>query len=104
MANAYRVLGVSQTTSDEEVRRRYLSLVHRFPPEREPAQFRRIQDAYEALRDRRARLRYLTFEPSRGESLEEWIAELRRDAMRPGLDAVREMYRVESSAEGAAPE
>ena len=95
MANPYKVLEVGPEAGDEEIRAKYHALLRRFPPEREPDAFGRIQKAYEAVRDVRSRLRFLLFEPSGGESFEEWIEEVRCEtaASRLSLERIREMFR-----------
>ena len=45
------VLGLAPGADDSEIRRRYLELVRRHPPEREPDLFREIHAAYELARD-----------------------------------------------------
>ena len=50
-----QVLGVGPTAGDEEIRAAYLSKVKENPPDRSPAAFERIRDAYEILRDPRRR-------------------------------------------------
>lgn len=94
MPNPYRVLGIPLDADDDTVRRSYLRLLHRFPPQREPEAFKRIRAAYETLQDLRSRLRHLLFCPSRGESLEEWIEEVRSDpgSARLGLEDIRRLY------------
>lgn len=94
MANPYDVLGVPPHADDAAIRRSYLALVRKFPPERAPDEFRRIQAAYDAVRDLRSRLRYFLFAPSRGESLDSWIAELRSESAseRWTLDRIRGLY------------
>lgn len=47
----YDVLGVGPEASPDEIRRRYLTLVREFPPEREPERFAQIRAAYDQLRD-----------------------------------------------------
>ncbi len=47
----FQVLGVAQDATESEIRTRYLDLVKKFPPDRDPDQFRKIQAAYEAARD-----------------------------------------------------
>jgi len=49
--NPHQVLGVNSDAREEDIRQRYLELVRRFPPDREPEQFARIRAAYDALRD-----------------------------------------------------
>lgn len=50
------VLGVDNDASDEAIKQRYLALVRRFPPDREPDRFQEIRRAYEAIRGERERL------------------------------------------------
>ena len=59
------ILGVSPDAGDERIRDAYLQKVKEHPPDREPAEFERIRDAYEALRDprRRARQVFLSADP-----------------------------------------
>ncbi len=95
MASPFRVLGVGPEAGDEEIREKYHALLRRFPPEREPASFERIQKAYQKVRDVRSRLRFLLFEPSQGECLEEWIEEVRCEtaSSRLSLERIRGMFR-----------
>jgi DnaJ-class molecular chaperone len=55
--DANHILGVAANAGDEEIRAAYLSKVKEFPPDRAPAEFERIRDAYETLRDPRRRAR-----------------------------------------------
>ena len=97
MPNPYRVLGIDAAAApdDATIRSRYAELVRRSPPERDPATFQKLRAAYEALADRRARLRFLLFEPSQGESLDEWIDEIRHGTgdKRLGLGQIRAILR-----------
>ncbi len=56
MRDPFTVLGVDEAADDTEIRRRYLALVRRFPPDREPERFQDYRAAYEALSDERKRL------------------------------------------------
>jgi len=47
----FSVLGVPREASEEEIRARYLELVKKFPPDRDPDKFREIRSAYEAAKD-----------------------------------------------------
>jgi len=53
----FLVLGVSPEADDDEIKRRYLAQVRLHSPERAPERFQEIRAAYEAIRDRRGRLR-----------------------------------------------
>jgi len=57
----YIVLGVTPEASDEEIRTRYLELVKRHTPEKDPVRFQEITSAYESIKTIRKRLaaRYL---------------------------------------------
>ena len=57
------ILGVAANAREEEIRAAYLSKVKEFPPDRAPAEFEKIRDAYDTLRDprKRARTMFLTF-------------------------------------------
>ena len=52
----FAVLGVDDDAGDETIRQRYLALVRRFPPDREPDRFQEVRQAYEAIRGERERL------------------------------------------------
>lgn len=46
---AFEALGILPTANAAEIRRAYFAAVRRHPPHADPAAFRRIRDAYEAL-------------------------------------------------------
>jgi curved DNA-binding protein CbpA len=52
------VLGVGEDATDEQIRAAYLNKLKQFPPDRSPAEFEQVRDAYEFLRDRRQRFRH----------------------------------------------
>jgi DnaJ-class molecular chaperone len=54
--DSFAVLGVDEDAGDEAIRQRYLALVRRFPPDREPDRFQEVRQAYEAIRGQRERL------------------------------------------------
>ena len=53
----YHILGLDETAGDPEIRNRYLELVKKFTPEQHPEWFIKITKAYEALKDRRSRIK-----------------------------------------------
>ncbi|HEV2134623.1 MAG TPA: J domain-containing protein [Terracidiphilus sp.] len=57
----YATLGVSPGAGDAEIRTAYLARLKEFPPDRAPAEFERVRDAYDLLRDRRRRAQYTLF-------------------------------------------
>lgn len=64
--NPYEILGVTSETDDDKVRKAYLELVRRYPPERFPEKFTLISDAYQTLKDENSRLRYYLFNTDPG--------------------------------------
>lgn len=63
--DANRILGVAANAGEEEIRAAYLAKVKEFPPDRAPAEFETIRDAWDTLRDprKRARAMFSTGEP-----------------------------------------
>jgi curved DNA-binding protein CbpA len=59
--NPYAVLTVDTEADDEHIRAAYLAKLKQFPPDRCPAEFEQVRDAYELLRDRRRRALYTLF-------------------------------------------
>ncbi|CEP68868.1 DnaJ domain [Moorella glycerini] len=51
----YQILGLEPGASAAAIKRAYLQLVRRHPPEQQPEEFKRIRAAYEQLKDARAR-------------------------------------------------
>jgi len=57
----YLSLGLLPDASDEEIRNSYLQGVKKHTPEKDPVKFRRITEAYEAIKDERSRIRIKIF-------------------------------------------
>ena len=76
MSDPYEILGLAPDSDDEAIRRRYLELVRKYPPEHYPERFADVRKAYESLRDLNTRLRYRLFEAGKGESIEALIEEV----------------------------
>jgi len=60
-SDPYAVLGLEPGAGDEQIRAAYLARLKQFPPDRSPAEFERIRDAYDVLRDRRKRAQHTLF-------------------------------------------
>jgi len=71
----YDVLELPPDADDEAIRRKYLELVRRFPPEHHPEKFAAIRAAYESLKDLNTRLRHRLFERGRRETIDTLIEE-----------------------------
>jgi curved DNA-binding protein CbpA len=76
MSDPYKVLGLPPDSDDEAIRRRYLELVRRFPPEHHPEKFTAIRAAYESLRDLTTRVQYRLFEAGENDTIEAIAEEL----------------------------
>lgn len=62
MPDPYLILGVASDADDEAIRAAYLAAVKACPPERDPARFVALREAYEAIGNRRARLAHELFD------------------------------------------
>ena len=59
MANElYERLGVAPAASDDEIKKAYFRMVRQHPPEKDPDGFKRLREAYDTLRDAKARRSY----------------------------------------------
>ncbi len=85
----FEILGVAPEADDEEIRRAYLQLVQKFPPDREPERFRRIREAYDTLKDARSRMKYKLFHLPELEDLKAFAYRLH--PRRPTLAQFRKM-------------
>lgn len=55
LLDPYKVLQIGRQAGADEIKKAYFEQVRRFPPEREPVQFKRIRAAYDAIRTPEAR-------------------------------------------------
>ena len=95
--NPFAVLGLDEDASDAAVRAAYLAAVRAHPPDRDPAGFQRIREAYDAIRDEDRRLDLRLFGPpplDRLEALLEAFPDERRHVgPDPWLAVLRETRR-----------
>ena len=75
MPDPYTIFDLPPDSDDETIRRRYLSLVRTHTPERDPARFSAIREAYEILRDPIHRMRYRLFEAGKDDSIDAILKE-----------------------------
>lgn len=87
MKTAYEQLGVAETAGDEEIRKAYLLQIQLYPPDRDPAQFQLVRDAYDLIKNKRSRANYRLFH-SAPVDIKELFASSFADgtARRPGVD------------------
>ncbi|MFO7495577.1 MAG: J domain-containing protein [Desulfobacterales bacterium] len=64
--NPYEILGVSPDADDAAIRKAYLELVRRYPPDHHPQRFAAVSDAYQILKDEGTRLRHRLFNTDPG--------------------------------------
>lgn len=60
--NPYLILDVPDDADDEAIRRSYLTQLRRHSPDTDPVGFRRVQAAYQSIRDIDARCHWWYFE------------------------------------------
>jgi len=65
----YEVLGLTPGASEEEIRAAWVKKVKEFPPDRSPAEFEQVRNAYDALRDPRRMARARLFSAAFSEPL-----------------------------------
>ena len=61
MKTAFELLSLPEDVDDTMVKRAYLSKIKLFPPDKAPEQFQQIRGAYDAIKDKRSRMRYQLF-------------------------------------------
>jgi len=57
--NPQTIIGVTPDATPEEIRAAYLNKIKEYPPEKFPAEFERVRDAYTILNDARYRSRLM---------------------------------------------
>lgn len=75
------VLGVSQYADEAEIRSRYLELVKKHPPEKDPAKFQEIRVAFEAAKDPLSLAQRLLAPPN--DTAPEWSDVLKEQKQNP---------------------
>ena len=85
--NPFAVLGLDETADDAAVRAAYLAAVRVHPPDRDPAEFQRIREAYDAIRDEDRRLELRLFGPPPLDRLEALLEAFPDERRHVGPDA-----------------
>jgi hypothetical protein len=81
LRDPFAVLGVPRDADEATVRARYLALIKKYPPERDPDRFREICAAFEAAKDPLSIARWLTQEPSQDPP--RWEAAIEAASLQP---------------------
>ncbi len=76
--SSYFILELDLNATDEEIRKRYLKLIKRHTPEKDPDRFQEITSAYEQIKTPRARIRGKLFGALSVSDTEEALLSLRR--------------------------
>ena len=71
----YQTLGLAPGCSEDELRKRYLELVRRYPPETHAEKFSRIHEAYEKLKNPLESMPDMLFDLDSDDSIERIIAD-----------------------------
>ncbi len=79
MNDPYEVLGLEYNADTESIRLRYLELVRRHSPEREPERFAEIRAAYDELRDPIVSLQKRLFDTRASHTFDSLLEEVRPD-------------------------
>lgn len=58
MKNFYQVLEISETSNQQEIKKAYVKLLRKYPPEKNPEEYKTIREAYDILRDEESRKNY----------------------------------------------
>lgn len=97
MKNPYDILEVAETADDARIKKAYLAMVRRYPPERCPEDFQRIQWAYEQIKTEEDRLSHRLFHcvvPEPAEIAALVLAPVAKKE-RPGREAFRQQLRLD---------
>ena len=103
MKTPFEILDIPEDSGDEVVKKGYLAMVKRFPPERFPSEFQRIRSAYETVKTEKDRLSFALFDTAMPD-MNELIQDIRADADcgRPSLNTLRKLLASSAQQAGQA--
>ena len=92
MKTPFEILNIPRESGDDAVKKGYLAMVKRFPPERFPDEFHRICTAYEAVKTEKDRVKFALFDTTVPD-VDTLILDIREDAEgdRPDLVSLQKM-------------
>jgi len=98
MTDPYAELDLPSDADDEAIRRRYLELVRKHPPDQNPEKFAKVRAAYDSRKDSHTRLQHKLFERDRQDSLDALIEELacRSPRRRVSLETLLQLVQTRS--------
>lgn len=65
----FYVLGISEETTDQEVKEQYEKLIRRYPQDKDPKSFGLIQEAYDAIATEKQRIKTQLFYAGKSDEL-----------------------------------
>ncbi len=92
MKTPFEILNIPRESGDDAVKKGYLAMVKRFPPERFPDEFQRICTAYEAVKTEKDRVKFALFDAAVPD-VDALIRDIREDAEgdRPDLVSLQRL-------------
>ena len=101
MKTPFEILDIPEDSEDAAVKKAYLEMVKRYPPEHFPADFQRIRASYELIRTRKDRLRFSLFDTTLP-GVEEIISDIRasRQGKRPDIEMLRNLLTIPTNQNG----
>jgi len=95
MKTPFELLEIAEDSDDAAVKKSYLMMVKRFPPERFPAEFQRIREAYETIRTEKDRLKFSLFDTTCPQA-QDVLMDIKSSNVnkRPDIDALRKLLTV----------
>lgn len=92
MKTPFEILETSEDSDDKSIKKAYLQMVKRYPPEHFPADFQRIRASYERIKTQKDRLRFALFDTSLPEVGElEIDIRASRNGKRPDIEMLRKL-------------
>ncbi len=80
MFKSFLILDLPINASDENIRKKYLELVKKHPPEKDSEQFHKITAAYEEIKDQRSRVKSRLFTALQDTDVDETLETLAASA------------------------
>jgi DnaJ-class molecular chaperone len=92
MKTPFEILEISENSDDKSIKKAYLQMVKRYPPELFPADFQRIRASYECIKTQKDRIRFALFDTTMP-VVEELILDIRatRNGERPDIEMLRKL-------------
>jgi DnaJ-class molecular chaperone len=70
MNTPFEILEISENTNNQQIKKAYLKMVKKFPPEQYPEEFKKIRKAFEKIKSKKDRLCFELFDQTEPTPLE----------------------------------